>query len=120
MYGLKNQGFQSVSHNETAATSKIPPVSDATSCTTNDLAPRGLQNGTARGISSFHLDCWRCRNHEWLARMRPRGKRAGGLTGFILAILILYRNRSKWQAHDRNVLAISMPESKWIEIDRND
>jgi hypothetical protein len=62
----------------------------------------------------------RCGNHEWLARMRPRGQRTGCLTGFILAILILYRNRSKWPARDRNVLAISMTESKWIEIDRNE
>jgi hypothetical protein len=42
---------------------------------------------------------------------------AGCVTGFILAILILYPNRLKWPVHDQNVLAILMPESQWIETD---
>jgi hypothetical protein len=33
---------------------------------------------------------------------------------------LVVQNRSKWPARDRNVLAILMPESKWIEIDQTD
>ena len=56
-------------------------------------------------------------NHKWLAHMQQH---AGCLTGFILVISILYRNRSKWLACNQNVLAILMPELKWIETDQND